>query len=112
MHAANPDGRPIAGITGRLLLLLGFVALTFPSTFGAMGGGVDGSWVIGLTAAVERHLVHGRDIAFTCGPLGFVLTPLDTGSNLLHAALFRLGLHVLWWTSIGVLLFRIPGRAS
>jgi hypothetical protein len=112
MHPIEPNGRPGPGIVSRILLLAGFVALTFPYCFGQMGGGVDSSWVMGLNAARDRHLVYGRDIAFTYGPLGFVIAPVDIGSNLIHAMVFRLGLHALWWISVGGLLSRINGRGS
>ena len=89
-----------------------FVMMTFPPFFDAMGTGLDASWAIGLNEVSSRHMIHGRDTAFTYGPLGFVITPRDLGSNLIHATLFRLGLHVLWWTSVGTLLFRIRGYVA
>lgn len=110
---APTDAPPMAaGIAGRLLLLAAFVTLTFPQLLAPMGGGLDASWKMGLNAAADRHMVHGREIAYTYGPLGFVLHPRDMGSNVCHAAAFRMALHLLWWFSIGALLFRIPGRAS
>ena len=105
----NTDSAVVFGIVWRLLILIAFVMVTFPPCFGVMGTGLDASWVIGLNEASSRHMVYGRDIVFTYGPLGFMLIPLDLGSNLVHAILFRLGLHILWWTSVGMLLFRTRG---
>ena len=42
--------------------------------------GLDISWEYGLNEAVARHLVFGRDIVFTLGPLGFVF------ANMYHPA--------------------------
>jgi len=110
-----PDGKDSMGVFGivwRVLVLVAFVIATFPPCFGAMIPGLDGSWIIGLNEASSRHLVYGQDIVFTYGPLGFALMPLDLGSNLVHVILFRLGLHVLWWISVGTLLFRIRGHMA
>jgi hypothetical protein len=100
-------------IVWRFLILVAFVMVTFPSCFLLVRGtGLDESWIIGLHEASRRHMIYGRDIAFTYGPLGFVLFPVDLGSNLVHAILFRLGLHAIWWTSVGMLLLRIRGYAA
>ena len=108
----NPNGKDSAlvfEVVWRLLILIAFVMVTFPPWFGAMAAGLDASWMVGLNEASSRHMIYGRDIVFTYGPLGFILHPLELGSNLVHAVLFRLGLHILWWTSVGMLLFRIRG---
>jgi hypothetical protein len=47
---------------------------SFPSV------GLDISWEYGLNEAVARHLVFGRDIVFTLGPLGLVF------ANMYHPA--------------------------
>jgi hypothetical protein len=115
-----PDGIPrngkesalIFGIVWRLLIFVAFVMLTFPPCFGGMGTGLDASWQLGLNEASSRHMIYGRDLIFTYGPLGFVIHPLDVGSNLIHATFFRLGLHALWWTSVGMMLIRIRGYSA
>ena len=99
-----PNGKDSVGVFGivwRVLILVAFVIATFPPCFGAMVPGLDALMGIGLNEASNRHMVYGQDIVFTYGPLGFVLTPLDLGSNFVHVILFRLGLHVLWWISVG-----------
>jgi hypothetical protein len=97
---------PSVGVAGRGLILVAFVLLTFPSCFDGIQAGIDGSWATGLNVASDQHMVFGRDIAFTYGPLGFVIAPQDFGSNLLHVVIFRISLHLFWWASVGVLLFR------
>ncbi len=108
-NANGKDSAVDLELVWRLLILSAFVMVTFPPCFGAMGTGLDASWVVGLNEASSRHMIYGRDLVFTYGPLGFILHPLEIGSNLIHAIPFRLGLHILWWTSVGMLLFRIRG---
>lgn len=95
-------------VAWRTLLLAALVLVTFPPCFVAMDtGGLDSSWAIGINELVNRHMTFGRDVIFTYGPLGFVITPRNLGSNMAHAVVFRLALHLLWWTAAGFLLFRI-----
>ncbi len=73
--------RARAGASGalpRLAWLVGVVALSAPLALALIpldpaGTGLDQSWRIGLTTATLDHLVFGRDIIFTYGPLGYVL---------------------------------------
>lgn len=56
-----------------LSLLLAFFSL--PSGFYLyVGEHLDSSWVRAINLAVKNHLVFGRDIVFTYGPLGFLST--------------------------------------
>ena len=110
----DPNGKDSTGVLGVVwcvLILVAFVMATFPPWFSVMGTGLDQSWVVALNEITHRYMTFGKDIVFTYGPLGFVLVPLEHGSNLVHAVVFRLGLHVLWWISVGVLLFRVRGVA-
>ncbi len=57
--------------------------------------GLDPSWQYALNVAIEQHLVFGRDLIFTFGPLGSVYTSLFSPSTntltLVASALFALG---------------------
>jgi hypothetical protein len=94
----------------RAILLIACVILAFPPMIYPAEADFDSGWVIGLNMAFAQHMVFGRDILFSYGPLGFVLVPMDVGSNLYHAVIWRLFLHGLWWTSIWLVLSRLPGR--
>jgi hypothetical protein len=78
--------------------------------------GLDASWGYALNEAVARHLVFGRDFAFTFGPFGSVFTTLygpatDAlmlgGSALLANALCA-GVATLAWPRRLYLLFLLP----
>jgi hypothetical protein len=111
-HAGGKDAATSFEAGWRVLVFVVLVMMTFPSLLNEMWTGLDASWVVALNEAASRHLAHGRDIAFTYGPLGFVIHPLDLGTNLAHAVPLRLGLNVLWWTSVALLLLRIRGYAA
>jgi hypothetical protein len=49
--------------------------VTLPSLPVALGTGFDASWEIGLNRAHAQGLVAGRELVFTYGPLGYLLTP-------------------------------------
>jgi hypothetical protein len=50
---------------------------------------LDGSWRYLLAIAQERHLVFGRDVIFTYGPLGWISGRLDVPQ---HALALRIAL--------------------
>jgi hypothetical protein len=63
--------------------------LTLPHDLYAPGPGPDASWAAGLAVAREQGLHVGRDIVFTYGPLGFLVTE---------------NVYVLWQTILGIVL--------
>ncbi|MDB5042564.1 MAG: hypothetical protein JWN27_3290, partial [Candidatus Eremiobacteraeota bacterium] len=79
MRAAWPAYVSIAVVTAAL-------ALPLPL---APDSGLDGSWRYLLAIAQERHLVFGRDVIFTYGPLGWLSGRLDVPQ---HALALRIAL--------------------
>ncbi len=75
-----------------------------------LGFGLDQSWHLGLNLAHARHLAVGSDIAFTYGPLGYLIVPLAISGASHTVLVYQVGLYLLWV----VALFRITvvrGRA-
>ncbi|QEH36649.1 hypothetical protein OJF2_52340 [Aquisphaera giovannonii] len=99
-----------AGLVAKMFLFAMFVAVTMPSWIQGISRGIDGSWIVGLSLAEARGLVHGRDIAFTFGPLGFALVPTAHAGSSDHALPIRLAIFGLWCGSTGLLFFRVRGR--
>jgi hypothetical protein len=69
------------------------------------GTNLDQSWRIGITMATKAHMVFGRDIVFTYGPLGYVLqgipdTALAASSVVIMVAMVAIAAFGFW------LLFR------
>jgi hypothetical protein len=110
--AASDEKLSAGAIAWRALLLAALVVVTVPRWVSAAGAGLDLSWMLGLHLAGTEGLTFGREFAFTYGPLGFVLGPKAVGTLDLHAAAFRLLFHLAWWTSTGLLLFRVRGYAT
>src|SRR5947208_837931 len=80
--------RVLRGIAVAYILLV-----SFPGHYASLGWGLDASWIFGINYAVAHGLRFGRDVAFTYGPLGYLLFPLDLGGNLSHAIAFWLAAH-------------------
>jgi hypothetical protein len=70
-----------------------------PNVFGA-GTGLDSSWTYGLSYASLQRLVFGKDLIFTYGPLGYLVGGAALEGNFFHIYLFRLLIHILFFTSI------------
>ncbi len=71
-----------------LVLLAGL--FTFPPASLAPGSAtLDGSWVAEINRLAETGKWFGRDVAFTYGPLGYLLYPMDCGNHLAWASFLR-----------------------
>lgn len=82
--------RLIVGVIGPgiVLLSLGYLFVaTFPGLYLAMGTGLDPSWIHAINVLPGSGYRFGTDVVFTYGPLGYLLAPLDVGSNLVQAGI-------------------------
>jgi hypothetical protein len=71
-------------VWGALVLFL------FPGVFNSLGVGIDASWAYAINALRTTDRLTGRDVAFTYGPLGWLLHPAAVSDNLELALRFRL----------------------
>jgi hypothetical protein len=69
------------------------LVISFPGYFHAINVGLDPSWIYAINYLTQTDYVSGRDFVHTFGPLGYLLQPLDIGSNLTEAVAFRLVIH-------------------
>jgi hypothetical protein len=92
LAARRALGRAVRGARPAGLARLGFgtvvvvalTMLTWPVTSVTPSAGLDNSWQAGLSLALARGLVFGRQVVFTYGPLGLVTEPRAvTGGTLL-----------------------------
>src|SRR2546422_122138 len=77
-------------ITGlKLATLVYILVVTFPGSYRSIGPGLDNGWRYGINfaSAAHTHFKYGRDVNFTYGPLGYLLDPLNIGTNLVQALL-------------------------
>jgi hypothetical protein len=67
-------------ITISLIISFILVWFLFPkNVFNKLEIGLDPSWQIAIQLAFKNNLVFGKDILFTYGPLGFIITRLPIG---------------------------------
>lgn len=64
--------------------------------------GLDPSWQMVLEHATRHHLVYGRDIVFTFGPLAPMSSDLHSIAGYFHAERFA---YILWLGSVFVILW-------
>jgi len=67
---------------------------------------VDSTWFFAVNYAAAHHLVIGRDIFWTYGPLAYLLVPFDIGNNLAWALAAQTVLWVLFAAAIWDLFIR------
>lgn len=78
------SGRPLR--FSAALLIVGYLFLaTFPGWYAPISPGLDPSWAYGINVLPHTDFVFGPDVIFTFGPLGYLVSPLDVGSNLVQA---------------------------
>lgn len=68
---------------------------TFPNCNHTPGYGLDISWRYALNLIHLSHFRFGADTTFTYGPLGYLLAPMNLGSNLVEGFIFALILQAL-----------------
>lgn len=77
----------------RFILVVCVLVITFPGDYLATNAGLDRSWVHAVNYLSQTNMIIGRDYVHTFGPLGYLIHPLNIGSNLVDATIFRLVIH-------------------
>ena len=90
----------------RLLLFI-YLALVFcPIRYWTLAPYGDNTWISALNYAAVHHLVPGREIVWTAGPMAWLGAPQDFGANLAHAILFQAAVWILLLAILWDLCFR------
>src|SRR4051794_31729377 len=105
--SSNPSGsrKPLA----RWAVWLALAVLLAPPPGISLGPGIDASFLWGIDALAAAGAAHGRDVAFTYGPLGYLLLPHPASGAFGAAMAFRWAMHALWAAALAVLLGRRAG---
>ncbi len=99
-----PAEKARLGIGLVLIVLVGLA--TLPGLYLPFGPpGIDPGWRWAVNQARSSGHLFGRDLVFTYGPLGYLLSPLDINANLLVANWFLAGTHCCLFAAV-LLLFR------
>ena len=102
MTAASPRGplRERAKGIVRAATFFYTVLLLCPVRYWPIAPGVDPTWVFALNTAAARGMIFGRDVAFTMGPLAYLLFPENIGNNLARGLAFQFA---MWALAIAIL---------
>jgi hypothetical protein len=76
------------------LLILLIIIIFVPFDFYKFENNIDNSWAIGLNLAIKNNFIFGKDIIFTYGPLGYLMTGLPFYVSIFNIFIFRLFLIV------------------
>lgn len=88
------DSRGIkAGL--RILLFIYVALIVCPVQYWPLGRDADNTWFYALNYAAKYHLLAGRDLVWTTGPLAYLTVPQDIGNNLVLGLLVQTGLWLL-----------------
>lgn len=116
-NASSPVLRPWSWWLGQAVLY-GLLAISIFRLPVAPDIGLDASWQMALGYAAELGLQHGREIVFTYGPLGHLMTGVYTGHGLglylgwqagsallIAAGLYRFGRQLPGWRQAAYYMF-------
>ncbi|XWK90415.1 MAG: hypothetical protein U7127_10305 [Phormidium sp.] len=70
--------------------------------------GLDPSWRYALSRASEDGLIFGRDIVFTYGRLGYLITGAALDSNFFHILSFKVLVYFILWSLAIINFFKEP----
>src|SRR4030081_922779 len=69
---------------------------------GAVRPGLDESWAWALNTVPQTSYIFGKDVVFTYGPLGFLMSPRPFGHNFQWASCFAVCIRVILSGLLGV----------
>jgi hypothetical protein len=100
-----PAAMSTASLATRLLLVLMLACVLIPFSPGMPGEGLDPSWVLAINQAVAQGLVFGREVIFSYGPFGSVLTRNYHPST--DALMVFGGLHLVLAFSVALMVLSV-----
>jgi hypothetical protein len=99
-----PTGRHEARLRA---LLFAFLACVFcPIQYWGLNSNVDNTWLFGLNYGAAHHMVFGRDLVWTWGPLGYLAMPMDISNNLAKGLAFQIAVWALVVAVLWIVFFR------
>lgn len=92
------------------LFALWIVLTLIPLPPPTLATGLDPSWAYGLNMAHAQHLVFGRDVVFTFGPLGYLFYPIPRFAEASAAFVLPWAVYVVFLLGL-FLIYRSLGRS-
>src|ERR1700682_3592096 len=93
--------------TVRALLFVYLVLAGFILRYHAAQTGLDPSWGLALNLFHVQGVIHGSDVGFTYGPLGYLILPMAMGGNLEQGIAFHVGRWLLYAAIVAWICFAI-----
>src|SRR5688572_17813742 len=62
--------------------------------------GLDSSWQMVIAHATAHSMQFGTEIVFTYGPLGYLMVPINVGTNNWHHLAWQLGANLVFAVAI------------
>jgi hypothetical protein len=84
-HARSDGARGRA--VALAIVVAAFAVASFPGDYRPISTGLDPSWIYAINRLPHTDFRFGADVVFSYGPLGYLLTPVDIGTNVLQAGL-------------------------
>lgn len=88
------------------LLLVYYAIAGWPGDYPPIATGLDPSWIYAMNALYHAGRVFGSEVAFTFGPLGFLLNPRAVDGNLARGLAFWIAIHLATVTLLALSLRR------
>lgn len=85
---------PLQAFKGILLIYIVFSSLIVD--WRVICSGLDASYYFAINYFANHHIIFGRDVIWTYGPLGFLTRPMDIGHNLVAGFLFQVSLWIIF----------------
>lgn len=80
------------------LILYIYFFIAFLPLPGSIEAGLDPSWQYAISQAAQKQMIFGKDIIFTFGPLGYLITGATLDENFLQITIFRWLVYLLLFT--------------
>lgn len=99
--------KPLIKLIILISLSIAISIFTYKSIGSSLKLGIDPSWEFALNYFAANHLILGKDVFFTYGPLGYLLFPVPINNHLFQGALFWFVLRFLLVISLIQLTLRL-----
>jgi hypothetical protein len=84
----------------KIFILTYVIVHDFRFRYFPIRGGLDLSWTYAINYFFNKSIIFGKDVAFTYGPLGFLVSPTNIGNNLIISFVFQM----IIWISFDILI--------
>lgn len=80
-----------------IIFILLYAFISFPELFpvGDYIHGLDNSWIYYINILADSYFKFGKDVIFTYGPLGYIISAIDIHNNLIISFIFKVTIYFI-----------------